>query len=272
MALPAITGFWVVRRGELRHLAGPPLGASPLAEQAKRPTIVLFDLDGTLVHHVNPRVLQTLEFLDDFSHRTGRLVARFRLARRQRAAALKKTPRLLVHKAIHKVRRKSVEEMLEPCATMRAVLERLRRNGVTLALVSNGLGRGYGHDVLEAFDLKQYFAACIFREDVARGKPWPDSIVAALKATGRRLRPSDVIWYIGDQRKDIRAAQAATEALGLPIRPIALGARAALAAVEARLSPGQIMLTPADFERSIVSAFADGEAETLPMIGPLPAG
>lgn len=223
------------------------------------------------MHHVNPRVLQTLEFLDDCSHRAGRLVARFRLARRQRAAG--KTPRLLVHKAIHKVRRKSVEDMLEPCATMRAVLDKLRRNGVTLALVSNGLGRGYGHDVIEAFDLKQYFSACVFREDVSRGKPWPDSIVTALNCLGRRPRRSDVIWYIGDQRKDIRAAQAASEAIGLTVRPIALGARAALAAMEARLNPSQIMLTPADFERTIAAAFdTEVETEQFPFIGPLPLG
>ena len=80
------------------------------------------------MHHVNPRVLQMLEFLDDCSHKGGRLVARFRLARRSRAGT-KDAPKLLVHKAIHKVRRKSVDQMLEPCQTMRRVLERLRAEG-----------------------------------------------------------------------------------------------------------------------------------------------
>jgi len=211
-----------------------------------------------------------LEFLDDCSHRGGRLVARFRLLRRNRTAARAGTPKLLVHKAIHKVRRKSVQEMLEPCATMRCILETLRANGVTLGLVSNGLGRGYGHDVLEAFDLRRYFSACIFREDVSRGKPWPDSILAALRGTGRELRRTDVIWYVGDQRKDIAAAQAASEALGRSIRPIALGARAALGAVEARLHPSQIMWTPADLERAVANAFAADET-TFSLIDPLPA-
>lgn len=221
------------------------------------------------MHHVNPRVLQMLEFLDDCSHRGGRLVARFRLARRSRAGA-KRAPKLLVHKAIHKVRRKSVDQMLEPCQTMRKVLERLRSEGVVLGVVSNGLGRGYGHDVLDTFDLRRFFKATVFREDVARGKPWPDSILAALGGLGRELRQSDVIWYIGDQRKDIAAALAASQLVGHAIRPFALGARAALGAVEARLTPGQIMWSPADFERTVAAAFEPSGIEQA-LIDPLPA-
>jgi phosphoglycolate phosphatase len=230
---------------------------------------VLFDLDGTLVHHVNPRVLQMLEFLDDCSHRGGRLVARFRLARRSRTAT-QRAPKLLVHKVIHKVRRKSVDQMLVPCQTMRNVLEHLRSEGVALGVVSNGLGRGYGHDVLDTFDLKKYFSAAVFREDVARGKPWPDSVLAALNGIGREIRRTDVIWYIGDQRKDIGAALAASQVIGHAIRPIALGARAALGAVEARLAPSQIMWSAADFERAVQSAF-DTERVERSLIDPMPA-
>jgi len=244
------------------------MGVDPLNETANRPTIVLFDLDGTLVHHVNPRVLQLLEFLDDCSHRGARLAARFRLARRSRKAE-GSAPKLLVHKAIHKVRRKSVEQMLVPCETMRRVLERLRAEGVTLGVVSNGLGCGYGHDVLDAFELRKFFSAAVFREDVARGKPWPDSVVAALSGLGRELRRSDVVWYIGDQRKDIAAAQAASQLVGHAIRPISLGARAALGAVEARLAPSQIMWTAADLERSVQALFAAEPEGSL--IDPLPA-
>src|SRR5690606_37037807 len=109
-------------------------------------------------------------------------------------------------------------------------------------------------DVLEAFDLKKYFSAAIFREDVSRGKPWPDSILAALQGLGRELRGTDVIWYIGDQRKDIAAAQAASVQIGRAIRPFALGARAALGAMEARVSPAQIMWNAVDFERAVCTS------------------
>lgn len=221
------------------------------------------------MHHVNPRVLQMLEFLDDCSHRGGRLVARFRLARRQMTAPTR-PPKLLVHRVIHKVRRKSVEQMLQPCETMRTVLDKLKEEGVALGVVSNGLGRGYGHDVLRTFGLDSFFSSAVFREDVSRGKPWPDSIVAALKGMGRELRRNDVIWYIGDQRKDIGAALAASQVIGQTIRPFALGARAAMGAVEARLSPAQIMWTPSDFERAVRLAFDRGD-EDVAIGRPLPA-
>lgn len=100
-------------------------------------------------------------------------------------------------------------------------------------------------------------------------KPWPDSIIAALNGIGRDLRRNDVIWYIGDQRKDIAAAMAASQSLGHGIKPFALGARAALGAVEARLSPSQIMWTPGDFERAVNAAFEPSYGPML--IDPLPA-
>ncbi|UYO00030.1 MAG: HAD hydrolase-like protein [Devosia sp.] len=231
------------------------IGGTPLADSAKRPTIVLFDLDGTLVHHVNPRVLQTLEMLDDLSHGAVRLVARFRLLRRQTRATRKSPPRLVVHRIIHRFRRKSVAQMLQPCATMRSVLERLAAEGVLLGLVSNGLGRGYGHDVVETFDLRRFFNSLVFREDVSRGKPSPDSLVASLQSIGRNLRANDVIWYIGDQRKDISAALAASDVVGRPIRPFALGPRAASGARQAQLHASQVMWTAADFDKLVSAMF-----------------
>ncbi|SFV34713.1 phosphoglycolate phosphatase [Devosia crocina] len=244
------------------------MGDVPLDVDLKRPTIVLFDLDGTLVHHVNPRVLQALEFLDDCSHRAGRLVARFRLMRRQRSGVPPKMPKLLMHRALHKVRRKSVEEMLEPCETLRAVLSRLREEGVVLGVVSNGLGRGYGHDVLEAFDLKKYFSAFVFREDVSRGKPWPDSILAALDGIGRNVRQRDVIWYIGDQRKDVDAALAASAKLKRPVTPVALGPRAALRTLDGDCPNLQVMWSASDLERHVAALFPQPCADEA--FGPFP--
>jgi phosphoglycolate phosphatase len=158
--------------------------------------------------------------------------------------------------------------MLLPCETLRTVLEQLRANGVLLGLVSNGLGRGYGHDVLEAFDLKKYFSACVFREDVGRGKPWPDSILAALGGLGRDLRARDVIWYIGDQRKDVDAAMAAAASLNRPIVPVALGPRAAMRAMERNCPELQIAWSAHDLERAFAGIFGAEDEDS--MLAPYP--
>src|SRR5690606_37381829 len=127
---------------------------------------------------------------------------------------------------------------------------------------------GYGHDVLEAFDLKKYFTASVFREDVIRGKPWPDPLVTALKGIGRDVRRRAVIWYVGDQRKDITAALAASEVIGHQVVALALAARAAMAAVEICADQAHIMWSATEFCRSVDAVFGGEDApalETLPL-------
>jgi len=243
------------------------IGGQVLGQIPTRPTIVLFDLDGTLVHHVNPRVLQMLEFLDDVSHGSGRLAARFRLMRRNQWKARPKTSSLVVHRTIHRLRRKSVAQMLRPCATMQSVLELLGSNGIPMGMVSNGLGKGYGQDVLDAFDLRKYFTTCIFREDVRQGKPSAEPILRALGSIGRPLRSSDVIWYVGDQRKDITCALAAAGQSGHTILPIAVGARAALASAENRIPIRQVMWSAADLVDAVTSAFPAEDTLTVASMG-----
>lgn len=230
-------------------------GGQVLGQNPARPTIVLFDLDGTLVHHINPRVLQMLEFLDDVSHGSGRLAARYRLMRRSQLVTERKSSSLIVHRTMHRLRRKSVEAMLQPCEAMRSVLDLLRANGIPMGIVSNGLGKGYGQDVLDAFDLRKYFATCIFREDVCQGKPSAEPILHALGAIGRPISRSDVVWYVGDQRKDITSALAAARQSGYAILPIALGARAALASAENCISIRQVMWSAADLINLVECSF-----------------
>ncbi len=196
-----------------------------------------------------------LEFLDDLSHGSGRFAARFRLMRRSQLVTGPKTPSLVVHRTMHRLRRKSVEAMLQPCDAMRSVLDLLRSNGIPMGMVSNGLGKGYGHDVLDAFDLRKYFATCIFREDVTHGKPTAEPVLKALGSIGRPIRRSDVIWYVGDQRKDITSALAAARQSGHAILPIALGARAAIASAENRVSIKQVMWSAADLINMVECAF-----------------
>jgi phosphoglycolate phosphatase len=207
-----------------------------------------------------------LEFLDDVSHGSGRLAARFRLMRRSQVVPTPKASKLVVHRTMHRLRRKSVEAMLQPCDTLRSVLDHLRANAIPMGMVSNGLGKGYGHDVLDAFDLRQYFATCIFREDVCQGKPSAEPILQALAAIGRPISRSDVIWYVGDQRKDITAALAAARQSGYAILPIALGARAALASADNSISIRQVMWSATDLISLVESAFPAAElGPTFPL-------
>jgi phosphoglycolate phosphatase len=255
-AAPSFTDFLVASGAKV--IDGPlsqVLGGQVLGQNPARPTIVLFDLDGTLVHHTNPRVLQMLEFLDDLSHGSGRLAARFRLMRRSQLATRQNSSSLVVHRTMHRLRRKSVEAMLQPCEAMRSVLDLLRANGIPMGMVSNGLGKGYGQDVLDAFDLRQYFSTCIFREDVRQGKPSAEPILAALGSIGRPITRSDVVWYVGDQRKDITSALVAAGQSGHAILPIGLGARAAIASADNRVSIRQVMWSAADLIKLVESTF-----------------
>ncbi len=218
----------------------------------KKPTIVLFDMDGTTVRHINPRLLNALEKLDDFSYKAASFfsaVARLKKPRPPMAGIVNRDrkPRLLVHRAMHKVRRKPVDEIVEPCPGIYPLLDMLGEKGVTLALVSNGLGKGYGHDVLEKFELDRYFEVTMFREDIQKSKPHPDPLLRAIAALKRQPEKDDVIWYIGDRHKDVKAAMAALSFLPCTVQPLAYGLNAAIAILEHNIGPDHIIMNYEDF-------------------------
>lgn len=211
-----------------------------------RPTIVLFDMDGTTVRHINPRLLQVLESLDDVAHKCAHFFSRV-LKRHIDAPLLVETrdgkrPKLLVHRAMHKFRRKQVDEIVEPCPGIYDVLDLLKAHDIQLGIVSNGLGKGYGHDILTTFELTGYFAVTIFREDITRSKPWPDPLLQALNGLPQPPTKDDVIWYIGDRRKDVKAALAARAHLPCPVIPLAYGLNAAIAVLENNVGHENIIM------------------------------
>jgi len=212
----------------------------------EKPTIVLFDMDGTTVRHIHPRLLQILEWMDDFSHKCARFSSRMFRRKIVHPPLVEfkdgKRKKLLVHRAIHKLRRKEIGEIVEPCPGIYALLNLLKSHDVRIGLVSNGLGKGYGHDILKTFDMEKYFEVTIFREDIKRSKPWPDPILEAIK--GLKVPPSenDIIWYCGDRRKDMLAAIAATEHTPCPVIPIAYGLHAATAILENNVPPDHIFM------------------------------
>jgi phosphoglycolate phosphatase len=143
---------------------------------------------------------------------------------------------------MHKFRRKQVDEIVEPCPGIYDVLDLLKAHNIQLGIVSNGLGKGYGHDILTTFELTGYFAVTIFREDITRSKPWPDPLLQALNGLPQPPTKDDVIWYIGDRRKDVKAALAARAHLPCPVIPLAYGLNAAIAVLENNVGHENIIM------------------------------
>ncbi len=228
-----------------------------------KPTIVIFDMDGTSVRHLNPAVLNTLEWLDNILHRISS-VSSWLFRRKAQGNPMedwesyyaKKKPRLLVTRALHKMRKRGVDEFVEPCPGIYDTLNLLRSKRIPMALASNGLGKGYGHEVLQRFGLVKYFQATIFREDIHKSKPHPDAILLALKETGIELKPEDTIWYIGDRSKDIKAALAAAPHLPCTIIALAYGISATLEVFRQNLSPDHIIPTYADITERLKKLLA----------------
>lgn len=238
----------------------------------QKPTIVIFDMDGTAVRHINPRLLHILEHLDDLFYKMSKLFAWvFKHGGKGRIIPIwhkkRKQPRLLVHRAIHKVRRKPVEQIVEPCPGLYDVLEFFEARNIPLALVSNGLGKGYGHDILEKFDLEKYFTVTVFREETGHSKPDPESLVLALERLGIQPSREDIVWYIGDRRKDVTAALAAAKQLGARIVPIAFGFNASVAVIEKNIGPEHIIMSFHDMFDQLKAMFEGDENQETPSCG-----
>ena len=220
-------------------------------------------MDGTTVRHINPWLLHVLERLDDISHKLAALFSRIFNRRIESPSLVEfhdgKRKKLLVHRAMHKFRRKPVEEIVEPCPGIYDILDFLKQNSVRMGIISNGLGKGYGHDVLKKFGLESYYEVKIFREDINRAKPWPDPILKALEEVTPKPTKDDVIWFIGDRHKDIQAALAAEIHLPCDIQPIAYTLNAAIAVLEHNIGPDHIIMGWPDLEPTLHSLFKDEE-------------
>lgn len=212
----------------------------------QRPTIVLFDMDGTTVRHIHPAMLGVLERIDDIIFKMSAWMYRSK-PHPDFSADKAKKPRLLVHRALHKFRRVEVDQIVQPCPGIYTLLNLFRGERIPMGIVSNGLGKGYGHDILKKFDLSDFFTAQIFREDIQRSKPHPEPILRALEHMGRPMTRDDVVWYIGDRHKDVIAAIAANDVSAAKIIPFAYGLKAGIAILEKSLPPDRIIMNYTDF-------------------------
>ncbi len=214
--------------------------------KAQKPTVVIFDMDGTTVRHVNPAFLHALEAIDNLLHKIKRPFKRRRAIKDYSRNAA--TPRgLLVHRFIHRIRRKPVEQIVQPCPGIYSLIRYLKSQNIPVGLASNGLGKGYGHDILQKFDLAEYFDAEIFREDVEKSKPHPDGLMRCLRQLKPDFNADDVVWHIGDRGKDVTATIHANQLAECTFIPFAYGINAAIAILKNRISNENIIVTYTDF-------------------------
>jgi phosphoglycolate phosphatase len=234
----------------------------------EKPTLIIFDMDGTTVRHINPKILHILEKIDDFMFFISESLGGSRQNNLIDPNKPQKKRRLLVHRALHKMRRKKVEQIVEPCPGVRDVLKLIRAYQIPTAIVSNGLGTGYGHDILEKFDLEKYFDAQIFREDFIQSKPNPEPLLNAVKKLNRTIIPNDVIWVIGDRKKDIKAAIKLGEVLSCKVEPISYGIEAAIAVLKYQISADHILTTYHDLEQKLVAVCGEPPLHDKPSNSP----
>lgn len=220
----------------------------------KKPSIIIFDMDGTTVRHINPIFLSALELLDNIIHKITRIFKRKKPLKdySHHPAA----PRgLLVHRALHKLRRKPVEQIVQPCPGIYDLLDFLKSQNIPLALASNGLGKGYGDDILKKFSLDDYFDVTIFREDIQKSKPHPDGILRALREIKPDFNEDDIVWHIGDRAKDITAALAANKLTTCKIIPFSYGLNAAVTIFKNKIGNNHIILNYPDFLEHLQNGF-----------------
>ena len=210
------------------------------------PTIVLFDMDGTTVRHVNPHLLTLLECLDDVIFKISSVFTGKDYHTNTTENPVSQGG-VLVHRILHRLRTREVDQIVQPCPGIFSLLNVFQDHGISMGIVSNGLGKGYGHDILEKFHLRDFFKAQIFREDIHKSKPHPDPLIRALKKIKEPLTERDVVWYIGDRHKDITAALNANLVLPAQVVPISYGVGAAITILKKGVGPDHIIMNYAEF-------------------------
>ncbi len=229
----------------------------------EKPTIVLFDMDGTTVRHVNPKFLGLLEMIDNIIHKIGNFIfGRKEIIDYSHAPA---APRgLLVHRMLHIFRRKPVHKVVQPSPGIYLLLNLFRENNIPIGIVSNSLGKGYGHDVLKTFSLSQYYEVEIFREDIVKSKPHPDPLLRALREMNIEPNENDVVWYIGDRGKDVIATIEADKISDFKVTPFSYGINSAIQILKNNIGNDHIIMNYPDFYHRIKVLFENQIQKSTP--------
>ena len=224
----------------------------------KKPDYVIFDMDGTTVRHVNPAFLSMLEAIDNVLYKISCLMSRDKKIEDYSEDPAR--PRgLLVHRALHILRWKKVDKIVQPCPGIFLLLNLFKRQNIPMGIASNSLGEGYGHDILKTFKLNNYFDVEIFREDIQKSKPHPDSILRAMRGFKTMPVAGQTVWYIGDRHKDVVAAMEASKLSECRVIPFSYGINAAMGILKYKLGKDNIIVSYPDFFIRINHLFDDGK-------------
>lgn len=179
-----------------------------------KPDTVIFDLDGVVVGHNNPKLISRLERYDSFIHMIKQLF-RFRASSKypqDMDLSINVESNPLIHRIVHSIRRsrgQKATDIVHVNDGFQSIVEYLREYKIQIGLVSNAHGKLYGYEVLDDFNIQDCFDSIIFRDNVKRGKPYPEGILRCLD----KLNDPKHIWFIGDQSKDIKAVMRARKYL-----------------------------------------------------------
>ncbi|MZQ97533.1 MAG: HAD-IA family hydrolase [Acidaminobacter sp.] len=170
---------------------------------------VIFDLDGTLIdtndlildtfQHVIKECLGRVPTVDELHQVYGKTLDEqmgfFSMERSQELVAS--------YKAYY---RTHMDERTHLFEGVKSLLDKLFTNGIQMAAVTNKGSRGVQH-AFDKFDLGKYFVAAITADDVVKGKPDPEGILAALNHLGVTAEEA---LFVGDSHSDILAAKNAS--------------------------------------------------------------
>jgi pyrophosphatase PpaX len=176
----------------------------------KRPSAILFDLDGTLIDTIE-LILSSARYAFEGWHRGvptdaewvrgigTPLVQQLRLYAEDDAELAMLLERYRQHQREH-------HDRLTRCYTdVPDVVEQLAKAGYRLAIVTSK-ATPIAHQSLAHVGLDAYFQTVVGYEDTTRHKPNPEPVLEAL---GRLGVPTDGAVFVGDSPHDIHAGRAA---------------------------------------------------------------
>lgn len=252
--LPALAGDEAAGCVALRRIDDATCEMKRLDLRRGRPAALLFDLDGTLVDTIDLIVHCFARLLEPATGRPwGRdeIVALFGptepaiLARFGLAGAL---PDFLA------CYERSHDRLARPFPGVAAALERARRAGLRLAVITNK-GRETTAITLRRTGLASCFDAVVTGDDTGRPKPDPAGLLLALERLG--VAPGEAV-FVGDAPSDVEAGRRA----GVGTWAVAWGRVHPLEELVAA-RPDRLLRHPAELDGSA----ADGEPPATPLSG-----